>query len=189
MEKEEFMTLVDRSIDVTINEIISRKTMTEQTLNYIDAQTISMKIKNMFSSKLGKVPPQIEFACKISEVILAPSTTEKAELLKKAYSLTGGLAGIAAIIGGIGMALGWGAGVIAAVTTFFTGAAVLGPLGLAVAGIGITTIAGYFALKKDDALNDENYRKTLKEGVKQAVDVIWEDYKEELSKVETESTK
>lgn len=187
MTKEEFMTLLDRTIDVTINEIVSRKTLTAQTLNYIDAQTISMKVKNMFSSKLKIVPPQVEFACKMSEVILAPSTTEKAELLKNAYSLTSGLTGISAIIGGIGMALGWGASVITTVITFFTGAAVLGPLGLVVAGIGITTIAGYFALKKDDAINDENYRKTLKVTIKQAVDVLWDDYKDELSKITTET--
>jgi len=189
MTKEEYSTLVDRTIDVTINEIVSRKTMTEQTLNFIDAQTISMKVKNMFSSKIGTVPPQIETACLLSEAILSPTVAQKTENIKKAVGVGGGVVGIGAIIGGIGMGLGWGAGVIASVTAFFTGAAVAGPIGWVVGGIGIATITGYFAMQNDEAINDENYRKALKSGVKQAIDVLWEDYKDKLSSVDTETSK
>jgi hypothetical protein len=189
MTKEEYSTLVDRTIDVAINEIVSRKTMTEQTLTFIDAQTISMKVKNIFSNKIGTVPPQIEAACSLSEAILSPTLAQKTENIKKAVGVSGGVVGLGAIIGGIGMGLGWGAGVVTTVTTFFTGATVAGPIGWVVCGVGIAAISGYFAMQNDEAKNNENYRKSLKSSIKQAIDVLWEDYKDKLSVIDTETSK
>lgn len=187
MNKEEFKVLVQSTIDVSINEIVAKKTTENKALNYMDSKIISLKVRNLFSKYLTVVPNEIETVCLLTESFLSPSIKEKAELLKKAIGVGGGMAGLAAILGGIGVGLGWGAGVISAVITFFTGVAIAGPIGLIVGGIGISVIAGYFALSNDEFKNDESYRKALKESLNKAIDEIWEKDKNKLSQVDIQA--
>lgn len=187
MNKEEFKVLVQSTIDVSINEIVAKKTTENKALNYMDSKIISLKVRNLFSKYLTVVPNEIETVCLLTESFLSPSIKEKAELLKKAIGVGGGMAGLAAILAGIGAGLGWGAGVISAVITFFTGVAIAGPIGLIVGGIGISVIAGYFALSNDEFKNDESYRKALKESLNKAIDGIWEKDKNKLSQVDIQA--
>ena len=152
--------------------------------NYIDSKTISLTIRNLFNKELSYVPDEIETVCCLTEAILSPSLKIKIELLKKAVGVGGGLAGISAIITGIAGALGWGASVITSFTTFFTGVALAGPLAWVLGGVGIATIAGYFALSNDEYKNDEKYRKALKEALNSAIDNIWDREKDKLIKIE-----
>lgn len=184
VNKDKFKGLLQTTIDVTINEIVSQKTSENKALNYIDSKTISLKIRNLFNKELSYIPNEIETVCYLTEAILSPSVKEKIELIKKAVGVGGSLAGIGAIIAGIAAALGWGASVTTAVVTFFTGVAIAGPLAWVLGGVGIAVIAGYFALSNDDYKNDEKYRRALKESLNRAIDEIWEREKDKLLKIE-----
>ena len=109
------------SIDVKFSEIMVCKLPDARFLNYADAQAVTTMVRNVFRHQLGVVPSQIGVALTFSEAVLAPSMKEKADLIRKAAGIAGGVAGIGMIITGIGLALGWGAGVIAAVKAFFLG--------------------------------------------------------------------
>ncbi len=184
INKDKFKGLLQTTIEVTINKIVSQKTSENKALNYIDSKTISLTIRNLFNKELSYVPDEIETVCCLTEAILSPSLKIKIELLKKAVGVGGGLAGISAIITGIAGALGWGASVITSFTTFFTGVALAGPLAWVLGGVGIATIAGYFALSNDEYKNDEKYRKALKEALNSAIDNIWDREKDKLIKIE-----
>ena len=88
----------------------------------------------------------VEVACTLSEAIVAPGRLERVKLLKAAVGIAGTGSGITLILVGIGHALGWGAGVIAAVIAWFTGHALLGPIGWIVCGVSLVAIAAYFAV-------------------------------------------
>ncbi|MDX9914217.1 MAG: hypothetical protein RBS77_06580 [Candidatus Moranbacteria bacterium] len=181
MNEEMFTARVLETIDVKFGEIMALKKEGDKTMNYVDSETISASIRAIFRKKLLIVPAQIEATLELSKAILAPSNTERIRLIKKVVGLGGGLGGLAMVIGGIGVALGWGAGVIAAVTAFFTGAAVAGPIGWVVGGVGIAAIAGYFAFSSDEAKNTEKYLDALKNGIKKAMPYVWKENGEKLS--------
>ncbi|MBM3273125.1 hypothetical protein FJY94_07785 [Candidatus Kaiserbacteria bacterium] len=63
-------------------------------LTFTDSQILTASVRNLFKNALDAVPPQIEAACKLSEAILAPSATEREQLIKSAVGIGGGAAGI-----------------------------------------------------------------------------------------------
>jgi hypothetical protein len=184
MTKEEFKAKLEATIDAKYAGIMSKKKPEHAYLTFIDASTLTATVKNLFKNKIQIAPPQIEAACTLSEALLAPSAKERENLIKAAVGIAGGTAGIAMIIAGIGAALGWGAGVVAAVVVFFVGAPVAGPIGWISAGVAIAAIAGYFALTGSPAKNTERFMKALKRSVQDAVDPVWEEYGEVLGRDE-----
>ena len=85
------------------------------------------------------------------------------------------------MIAAVGTGLGWGAGVIASVTAFFTGTAIAGPIFWGIAGIVIAGIAAYYAFSGSKMELTQRFLNTLEKSTQSAVDVIWPEYGEKLS--------
>ncbi len=92
-----------------------------------------------------------------------------------------GIGGLAAIISGIAIALGWGAGTVAAVVSWFTGASMLGPIGWISAGASLTVVAGYFYFTSSDAKDAEHFENVLICGLEKAIDEIWGQYGDRIT--------
>ena len=112
----------------------------------------------------------------VHDGILPPSALEREQLIKGAFGIGGGAAGI-------GGALGWGAGVIASVSAFFVGTSLAGPAGWAISGITLAGIAAYFATTSNEAKDTERFLNVLKSSTGRAVEVIWPEYEVALVKV------
>ena len=184
MTKKDFIIQLENLINIEFAEIIKGKPEGKQYLSYFDFQAITTKVRNVFINHISEVPPQIEAACELAEVVITPTLQGKKDKLKAIVGITGGTAGIAMVVGGIGAALQWGAGVIAAVGAFFAGASIAGPIGWISGGVAVTAIAGYFAFSKDDAVNTERAVKALKSSLSEAVEIIWDEYGAKLEKIE-----
>ena len=181
MKKEQFKAKLKITIEAKILEILKMKN--SNSLSYTDATEITHRVRNVFLSALGCIPNEVEVACLLSDAILAPSVREKEELIKKAKGLVSGVAGGIAIIFAIATALGWGLGIKAAIVAWFAGSSMLGPIGLGIAGVTTLVIAGYFMFSDDSEELLEKYKKALESGLDHAVDEIWDEHKEKLSKV------
>jgi hypothetical protein len=181
--KEEFEARVDATIEFDVASVLALKPDNNKYLTYADAAMITTRVRAIFRNLLGQVPSQIEAACSLAEATLAPSTTERIKHIKAAVGVAGGAAGVAMVIGGIGLALGWGAGVISAVVAFFAGASLTGPIGWIVGGVAIATIAGYFAFSGDEATSTERFINALRQGVKGAIPQVWDQHQTKLAKI------
>ena len=180
---EVFKSSLDSNIDVKFAEIMQRKTAGNEFLTYVDGQILTAGVRNVFKNSLKITPPQIEAACNLSDAVLAPTAAEKKRLIKTALGGGGAMAGIGMIIGGVGAALGWGAGMVAGVTAFFVGGHVLGPVMWVTSGVAIAAIAGYFMTTSDNFKDTERFLKVLKNATANAVDAIWSEHGETLSKL------
>ncbi|MBC2596134.1 hypothetical protein H5P28_17840 [Ruficoccus amylovorans] len=181
MNVDEFKALLESTLDAKFAQIMSDKPAKERFLRYVDGITLTTAVRNIFKHKLKVTPPQVEAACKLSEAVLAPSGRERENLIKAAVGVGGGAAGIAMVIGGIGAALGWGAGAVAATTAFFMGSSIAGPVGWISTGIAIAAVAGYFVLTGSPQKDTERFMRVPKNSVNQAVEAIWPQYGEALS--------
>lgn len=181
MTKKEFQAKIKYAVDQAIIKATQSKTDNERYLTYIDAINITSFIRRIFIVELGIVPTEIDNACDLSNAILAPSRVERERLIKNAKATSVGVTGFALIIASIASALGWGIGVQAAIVAWFVGSSILGPLGLAVAGISVSVIAGYFFISGSEAERAERYEKALKGSLKKAIDNIWKDFGNKLS--------
>lgn len=179
-ECQMFNAALESTIDMKVAEILSSKEQDEQYLNYIDSQILTSSVKNVYKRVLGLTPPQIEAACYLCSAVLAPSSKEKQNLIKAAVGLAGGATGIGMIIGGIGSALGWGAGMIASLGAFFAGSSVAGPVGWVVAGVSLAATAGYFASTSNKETDTERFIKVLKSSTTKATEAIWSEFGEKL---------
>lgn len=179
---EEFQCIMDSSIDTKAVQILAHKPEGRKNMTFADAIMITGMVRNVFRQSLKKVPPQIEAACKLSEAVLAPSAKERTQLIKMAYSAGGGVAGIAMIIGGVGAALGWGAGITAAVTAFFVGGPLAGPIIWISIGVAVAAIAGYMALSASPEKDTERFLNVLKNALHEAVAAIWKTHGAKLAK-------
>lgn len=178
-----FKAALDSTIDVKFAEVMNGKANGDKFLTFTDSQIFTASVRNVLKNALDAVPPQIEAACKLSEAILAPSATEREQLIKSAVGIGGGAAGIGMIIAGVGSALGWGAGVIASVSAFFVGTSLAGPAGWAIAGITLAGIAAYFATTSNHATDTERFLNVLKSSTSRAVEAIWPEHEAALMKV------
>lgn len=140
---------------------------------YEDAHDVCSRVRMFFTKALGFVPPEIEGSCLIGETLVAPGMLERIALLKKAVRVLGPLAGTSMIIAGIGIILGWGSGIIAAITAWFVGVSLTGPLALIFGGIGVATIATYFALSDDKATYAGRFRDVMRKSLSDSVHLIW----------------
>ena len=145
-------------------------------ISYNDGKTIANKIRAVFAERIGYTPDEVNAACNFSLAFIAPSHIEKITLLKGVVAIAGTTGGLAAIIAGIGVAAGWGAGVVAAVTAWFCGAAIAGPIAWIASGVALVAIASYFYFSSSDATVAEQFEKTLIAGIDRAIDQIWESH-------------
>lgn len=182
ISRDKFKAALESTIDVKFADIMRSKKESEAFLTYIDAQTMSASVRNIFKSALTVTPPQVDAACMLSEAILAPSTAEKEKQIKAAVGVAGGTAGIGIVIGAVGSALGWGAGVIATFTAAVAGSSVAGPIGWGIAGLSLAAIAGYFASTSNNQTDTERFLRVLKSSTARAVDATWEQHEAELSR-------
>lgn len=165
------------AIDTAYAEIVTKKDAEHQYVTYHEFQAICHMVKNFFVSRVGDNVKEIDSACELALAVLAPDAATRLKHVKMAYSMLSGLAGVTAIITGIGMALGWGTGVIQAVVVFFTGTSTTGPVGFAVAGLALVGIAAYFVFSNEDEISLSNKAmKALKDGVKAALPEVWKSY-------------
>lgn len=171
------------AIDTAYAEIVTKKDADHQYVTYHELQAICHLVKNFFVSRVGDNVKEIDSACELALAVLAPDAVTRLKHVKMAYSMLSGLAGVTAIITGIGLALGWGAGVIQAVIVFFAGAPTAGPMGLAAAGLALMGIAAYFFFSNEDEIGLSNKAmKALKDGIKAALPEVWKSYGDKFFK-------
>lgn len=182
MDKDEFKAKLQLTVESKILRLIRQK-KEKQYLSYQDSVEITHMVKNIFVSTLGFVPPEIEAAYILSNTILAPNTVEKLKLLKQVKILALGSVGVMSVVGSIASLLGWGAGAKATFMAWCAGSSVLGPVSIGVLGAAAIVIAGYFVCSGDEEKRTEKYRNMLSVSLNNAVDSIWNQYKEKLSQV------
>lgn len=187
VNRDKFKAALESTIDVKFADILRTKKDAEAYLTYVDAQTMTASVRNIFKSALSVTSPQVDAACMLSEAVLAPTAVEKQKLIKSSVGVSGGATGIGIVIGAIGSALGWGTPAYMGFITFFTGTAIAGPIGLGVAGLSLAAIAGYFASTSNNQTDTERFLRVLKSATARAVDTIWEQHEIELSKAVAQS--
>ena len=181
MTQEQFTTSLMSTLDGLIAKLLEAKPKDKQNINFFDAIVLSGKLRAVFMNKIKVVPPQIEAICNITEALLAPSAEERKKRIDAVIAISGTIGGLSMIIGGIGIALGWGAGIGAIVLAFFVGTSWVLPVVLIPAGAALAAVAGYLALSGDDATKTEKYIKALKGSLQEAIPSIWVEHGEQLS--------
>ena len=176
-KKQAFKTLIEGAISEKCTELTRQN---DGKISYNEAKNIVHFVEMVFVKHLGFTPKQITAACSLALTFLAPTTKEKVKMLKTVVSTMSGICGLAAIIGGVGLACGWGAGTVAAVVAWFTGTSMLGPFAWIVSGTSVIVIAGYFYFSSDDAKDAERFEKVLKGGLDKAIDEIWREYGDKI---------
>ncbi len=176
--KQAFKSRVNGAIRLKCTELTKDKS----SISYNEGKTLVQYLDTVFLNCLGFVPEQIQATEKLALTFIAPSLKEKKKLIKTVVSTMSGFSGLAAIITGIGVAVGWGSGTVAAVIAWFVGVSIWGPIGLIAAGASLTVTAGYFYFTSDDAKNAERFENALINGLDKAVDEIWDKYGEDITK-------
>lgn len=168
---------MSRVITVHKTKLLEKKAVDAQYLNYSDFIEICDAVKCAWRELMNEdeVPRTIEGVCCLTLAAVSPELKEKAKLIAQAYAALAGVGGITAIIAAIGLALGWGSGVIATVTAFFCGGPLLGPLGLLAGGALLLAIAAYFVIEsQNEAVIAEKAEKILRDGLDKALENLWE---------------
>jgi hypothetical protein len=113
---------------------------------------------------------------------MEPGESERKRLVQEASALGGGAAGMGMVIGGVGMALGWGQGLIQSVIVLIMGGPVLWPVLLVLGGLTLGGVAAklYFS-KETPAETAARAAKALLGGVNKAIEELWDEYGELLS--------
>lgn len=162
-------------------------------ITLLDATTITNYVRSVFVKKLTFVPPPVEAALTLSEATVAPSTIQKLKMFKRAAGLVGGLTGLGTIAMAIIIGLGVGSAatapaIWASILTWLgvsSGSAVnplLLPVAIGLGGAGIAAFSVYFSASGSSAERAEKFRKALLNSCEKAVETIWEEYGERLSK-------
>ena len=173
-DKENFKRDLTYTIDCCFCDEMSKSA--DGTLSYAGAQSILTKVRCIFKERTGVIPAEVEKACLLSEAIVAPSRKAKIRLLKTASGIGGSVAGIVTIISQIGIILGWGKAVTAAITAFFVGTSFTAQyiaIGIAAGVVGLSI---YFMVSGSDVKRTEKFIKALKRSCCAAVDSIWDEH-------------
>ncbi len=177
--RTKFLFAVDNAIDLRMASKLNG-----EFFSYEDAHDVCSRVRIFFTKAVGFVPPEIEGSCLIGETLVAPTMIEKMNLLKKSVAVLGPCTGAAMIIGGVGLILGWGTGVIAAITAWFVGTSLTGPLALIFGGIGIATIATYFAFTDDKSMHGAKFRELMRKSLTDSIHLVWGKYGSALSEAQ-----
>lgn len=179
---DKFKAALESTIDIKFAEVISVKPGPEKFLTYIDAQILAASVRNIFKTVLTFTPPQVEFACNLSEAILAPSSQKKKNMFKAAIGFIGGTVGIGMVIGGVYRILGWNENILEKTAHKLGLHSHQGAVALIIAGISVAAIAGYFAMTSNKETDTERFLKVFKSATAKAVDAIWEQHGADLTK-------
>jgi hypothetical protein len=151
-------------------------------MNQDDFGAVVGHVCQAFERRVGHEPPLMKAACLMSQAAMEPEKAKREELVKKAAAVTGAAAGIGTVITAIGLALGWGQGMIQGAIVLLMGSTVGGPVLLGVAGATVAVVAGWLLFSKDDPkARAENATKALLEGVDAAIGEMWGKYGDQLS--------
>ena len=181
-QRANFKAIIRHQVVNKKSELISKASPQRTYLEAEEFNVITEDASREIERRLGIEPPEVTLACQLAQVVMEPSLIKKMKMLNNLLGIAGGIVGLGMIVGGIGMALGWGQGMIAAVIAFFTGAQLSGPLAIAASGLAIATAAGYFALKKDNPEERTNKAvEALIRGVHGAIDVLWDKHHDQFS--------
>lgn len=151
-------------------------------MNQDEFSEVAANVQLAFERRVGHEPALVKKACLMAQATMEPDKKRRNVLIKDAAALGGGVSGIGMVITGIGLALGWGQGVIHTVIIFFTGSSLVGPIGWIVGGLTVTTIGGYLYFSKvSPKASAERAEKALLAGVDAAVEELWGRYGEQLS--------
>lgn len=178
-DKENFKRDLAYTIDYSFHYEMNKSS--DGKLSYAGAQSILVNVRTIFKERTGVIPAEVEKACLLSEAIIAPSRKAKIQLLKAAGGIGGSTACIVAIISQIGIILGWGKGVIAAVTAFFVGTSFTAQYITIGIAAGVMGLAIYFMVSGSDAQRNEKFLKALKRSCCAAVDAIWDEHGTKLA--------
>jgi len=181
VKSKPFFEQVHAQIDAKAVELIAGKEEESAYLGYDEFRVVTARVRGLFRERLGEVPREVDAACALSEAVLAPTRQETIRLLKTVLTLAGGASGIAMVLSGVGVALGWSAGVVASVTAILGAAGLAGPMGWVVGGAGVAGIATYFMVARNNpALNSEKALEALHAGLRKAEPVLMEEYRSRL---------
>ena len=173
-----FQTKLLLAVDQAIDRRMAFKNEGEF-FTYQDAHEVCAEVRLFFTQVLDFVPPEIEGSCLIGEALMSTSL-QRIELLKKAVSVLGPVSGVGMIIAGVGMILGWGSGLIAAITAYFAGVSLTGPLAIIFAGIGIAVVATYFAFTDDKSTYAAKFREVMRKSLSESIHLIWKKHGNQL---------
>lgn len=174
MTLDQITVNMDMIIQNEISGILSTKPQDRQYLNYLDMRQVCSTVKRYCIDSMGEIPQEVEMACCLAEAVLAPDKKDKKQLVKQAVSLASGAGGVTCIVAGIGGVLGWGTGVLAAVTAFFIGTSLTIPVIAITGGLVLSGIAGYFMFHDDAPTLSNKAIKALSKGVEKALTAYWE---------------
>ena len=173
-----FFREVHHQIDAKARELVEGEEGSAAVLSFDAFKIVTARVRGLYRERLGEVPREVDAACTLSEAVLAPTKQETIRLLKTVFTLVGGASGIAVVLSGVGVALGWSAGVLAGVTAVFTAAGIAGPVGWAMGAGGIAGIAAYFMLTRNDpAANSAKALEALHQSLQKAEPMLAEEYR------------
>lgn len=173
-----FFREVHQQIDAKASELVDRAEGDRAALSFEDFKIVTARVRGLYRERLGEVPREVDAACTLSEAVLAPTKQETIRLLKTVFTLVGGASGIAVVLSGVGVALGWSAGVLAGVTAVFTAAGIAGPVGWAMGAGGMAGIAAYFMLTRNDpAANSAKALEALHQSLQKTEPMLAEEYR------------
>jgi len=180
-ELERFENRVEHIIDSAKLEAASREGGTG-IMTREDFDQLKENVCMAFERRIGFKPAQVQAACLMAEALMEPSTAKRKRIIKQASAISGGASGIGMVIGGVGMALGWGQGFIQSVIALFVGGPVLWPIALVVGGVTLGAIAAkmYFS-KETPAETADRALNVLRKGLEGATEALWPDYGQYLS--------
>ena len=173
-----FQTKLLLAVDQAIDRRMAFKNEGEF-FTYQDAHEVCAEVRLFFTQLLDFLPPEIEGSSLIGEALMSTSL-QRIELLKKAVSVLGPVSGVGMIIAGVGMILGWGSGLIAAITAYFAGVSLTGPLAIIFAGIGIAVVATYFAFTDDKSTYAAKFREVMRKSLSESIHLIWKKHGNQL---------
>lgn len=157
-------------------KILKKKSWGCQYMEYGEFVTLCNKIQVEYSRIMGieTSVKEVEAACCMAQAVIAPDLRTRLKVIKKAGGLLTGMAGVAAIISAIGMALGWGATVTTLVINFFIGVNFVPVIGWGVTGAGLLVIAGYFILHEENPfVISDKAEQALRKSITAAIEKTW----------------
>ncbi len=179
--KESFKATLRNSIQLKFAEALKAKPPGETYLTFFDGEYLSSEVRNFYLNVVKVVPADVERALSISLLFLSPNQQRREQTIRTLLSASGGAAGVGLLIGAVGSALGWGAGLIAAIGTAITGASLLGPIAIGALGALVTVLAVYFGTTSNQAADSERFMRAFEASNLAAVDNIWDVFGERLS--------
>lgn len=177
MDISKVENLIMMDIDNKVCELLSKKPEGKKFIEWQEMDHLCNFAENIWVSKCGAVPRQIQAVSLIARAALEPDRTRKIQLCKDALVIGGGVSGIAAIIGAICTALGVGVGVWGTIVAFFAGISWTGPLAVAALGVVAVALAGYLMFNNIPAQKmSDRALAALKDGTKKALPEVWPDF-------------